>query len=67
MIHHMRERKKKNTLLPYIKLITKHLLYFGYDLEDKELDIKRSKIGKGSLSQMRFKIKNREVISLPPR
>lgn len=63
----MMERKNKNTLLPYSGLVNKILVYSGYNLEEKESDIKHSKIGKTTLSQMRFKIENREIISLPPK
>lgn len=63
----MMDRRKKNTLLPNIKLITKILEYSGYDLEEEESKIKRSKIGKGTLSQMRFAIESKEILLLPPK
>lgn len=37
----------------------------GYDLEKEESDIRRSRIGKITLSQMRFKIGNGKLILLP--
>lgn len=64
VIHHMME-SKKNTFLPYIELVTKILVYTGYDLERGKSDIRRSRVGKITLSKMRFIIKNEELFQLP--
>lgn len=61
----MLDRKNKNMILPYGELITKILEYFGFNLDKEKLEIKHSKIGKCTLSQMRYDIQGKEIITLP--
>lgn len=44
----------------------KILAYYGYDLEEEESKIRRSKIGKSPLSQIEFIIEKKEMLPLPP-
>lgn len=59
MLHYMLDRKKKNIILPYSELITKVLVYTGYDLEEKERGIMHLKIGKGVYGKLGYIIQGR--------
>lgn len=50
MVHHMLDRKKSNTIIPYSESISNFLKYNGFDLDEEELDIIHSNIGKSILS-----------------
>lgn len=59
MLHHMLDSKKKNTILPCGKLITKISAYTDFDFEDEESKIMHSKIGKDILRKMGYTIQGR--------
>lgn len=54
-------------ILPYGELITKVLVYSDFDLDEEELEIKHSKVGKSIFGQRRYVIQGREIVALPPK
>lgn len=43
------------------------MTYSGYDLEEEELEIRGLIIGKITMNWMRYIIKDKEILSLPPK